>query len=125
MNCCKSIEKEADMAVELDKSREFVIFSLDAAPDVIVKMDAAEVDRLIKNLGDRRQLMAPGVPEKFDRTQARPAPLYPAFELDQERATGAIALTWRDPRFGWQSYMVSKENAKALGQALTNLTKGH
>lgn len=88
-------------------------------PSLTMKFTTAEIDRIIKELGDIRWDMEPSTPETPQMIKEEEEPvLDPIWEMDADPANEGVLLRLCDPRFGWLIYAIPREEARKLGGLL-------
>jgi hypothetical protein len=83
-----------------------------------VELDAGEIDGLLKNLSELRAMMQPPHPFDFTKNADINFIVDPRWEYGHEPSLGQSVLRIRDPRFGWLHYVISRDTARKLADAL-------
>ena len=78
-------------------------------------MTTASVDATLALLGTARAKMLPAYPAAWERGQTVCADRNPVWVQETDRLAGDVLLHLRDPRFGWQHYIFTKDDARKLG----------
>ena len=79
------------------------------------------VEETIDMLGLHRSAMVPAVPEKWSHGQKVNASRNPAWSIEHDQLAGDPLLHLRCPKFGWRHFILDKDKARALGEALIAL----
>ena len=103
----------------LDEDRRTVTLTLPTNPPVSLKLDAVQVEDVLKKLGEFRALMHPPVDPKYARRQRVKAITRPGWATEPEAMRADSLLHVRDPRYGWLHYLLPKVEAAKLGAALS------
>lgn len=99
----------------LDDDLKTVTVTFPSNPPVALQLDAAAIDDLLKNLGAFRASMLPPHDLSFTLGQKVMAIPNPAWVTEPDALLGDSLLHLRDPRFGWQHYVISRSDARKLG----------
>lgn len=102
----------------LDEDLKTVTVSFPSVPPVALKLDAREVDEMLRNLGEFRAAMQPEAPRTFDRGQLVPTAADPLWQSEPDGISGGSLLHLRDPRFGWLHYLLPRDEARKLADLL-------
>jgi len=105
---------------KLDEDGKTVTLTFPTEPPVALKLDAVQIDDLLRNLGMFRGGMQPEVPAGYALGQKVEAVLNPAWMTEPDLLMGDSLLHLRDPRFGWLHYLIPKGEAKKLAGFLQN-----
>ena len=105
-----------DLKIGLDAGRRTSTVTLPRASEL--KLEAGDMENLIRALGKKRSLMLPKVPREFDGCDPI-APENPRWEIvsHPQAAQGAV-LRLRDPRYGWISFAFDRDQLQELINAL-------
>jgi hypothetical protein len=103
---------------KLDEDGKTVTLTFPTEPPVALKLDAVQVDDLLRNLGIFRGSMKPEVPTKYALGLKVEAVPDPAWMTEPDLMLGDSLLHIRDPRFGWLHYLIPKTEAKKLAEFL-------
>ena len=103
---------------KLEDDRQTVTVTFPSDPPVVLKLTTASVDSLLHGLGGLRVQMLPAPPAEFTSGQEFVAAPYPGWATEVDATHGNSVLHFRDPRFGWLHYMITKEEALKLSTAL-------
>ena len=98
----------------LDDDSKTVTVTFPTNPPVALKLDAANVEDLLKNLGDLRALMTPAVASDYAPGQLVGVIPDLKWMTEPEIMMGASLLHFRDPRYGWLHYLIPPEEARKL-----------
>jgi len=98
----------------LDDDLKTVTITFPTNPPVALRLDVAGVEDLLKNLGEFRALMTPGIPSDFALGQTVGVIPDPRWMTEPEMMMGSSLLHFRDPRYGWLHYLLPRENAQKL-----------
>ena len=96
-----------------------VTVTVQADPEVRVDLDAHEVDDVIKNLGQMRQLMRPAHLSEFGGEMELANVFNPECVCDDDPVLAHSVLHIRDPRYGWLHYVLPRDVGNVLAKALT------
>ena len=108
----------SEPTLKLEDDRQTVTMTVPSDPPVVLKLSTADVDSLLHALGGLRVEMQPQPPAEFPRGQEFVAAPYPAWGTEIDAMHGNSVLRFRDPRFGWLHYMLSKAEAGKMSIAL-------
>ncbi|MGO9545225.1 MAG: hypothetical protein ACLPPF_10565 [Rhodomicrobium sp.] len=103
---------------KLEDDRKIVTLTFDAEPRVSLKLAVDAVDDILANLGEFRGGMTPEVKRDWAPGQKVRAVPDPRWYTELDLMRGDSLLHIRDPRFGWLSYLLPREEARKLGQYL-------
>ena len=103
---------------ELDEEQGIVTVTFPTDPPVALRLDAALVDEMIRNLGAYRARMEPEPSEDWKRGAEFEGITDPCWFAAPARLTGGSLLHVRDPRYGWLHYALPPESARKLGVLL-------
>jgi hypothetical protein len=103
---------------KLEDDLTTVTVTFPSVPVVQLKLDAAGIDDLLKNLGDFRGVMKPAVPIQNPLGQKTKAVFGPAWASEPEVMGGDSLLHIRDPRYGWLHYLLPRSDAANLAKHL-------
>ena len=95
-----------------------VTLTFPTTPPVTLKLNANQVDDILKNLGDFRAAMKQEVPKSFAMGQMVDAVPDPIWATEPDALLGNSLLDIRDPRFGWLHYLIPKDEARKLASLL-------
>ena len=107
--------KGPNWKLEGDYKSVTVTFPTD--PPVVLKLDVADVEDMLRNLGEFRAAMKPEVP-RVRPTGMVPARPDPIWWSEPDAMQGHSLLHIRDDRYGWLHYLLPPNEAKKLGQLL-------
>lgn len=99
--------------LEADNKTVTAMFAND--PTLTAKFTTAEIDRILKELGEIRAEMEPLVPDTFEMAEDEEPVIDPIWETSTDQSNKAVLLHLCDPRFGWLHYALPREEAKKLG----------
>jgi hypothetical protein len=105
---------------KLDEDGKTVTLAFPTEPPVALKLDAVQVDDLLRNLGLFRGSMKPEVPTGYALGQKVEAVPDPSWSTEPDLMMGDSLLHIRDPRFGWLHYLIPKGEAKKLAGFFQN-----
>jgi hypothetical protein len=103
---------------KLEDDLTTVTLTLSSVPAVQIKLDAADIDDLLKNLGHFRGAMKPAVPIQNPLGQKTKAVFGPAWATEPDIMGGDSLLHIRDPRYGWLHYLLPRSDAANLARHL-------
>ena len=82
-------------------------------------MDTEAVEAALQMFGLARAEMLPAVPAEWPRGQmVRGVFRDPAFDMEADQLAGDPLLHIRHQRFGWLHFIITKAEARKLGEAL-------
>ncbi|GLS22672.1 hypothetical protein GCM10007874_56920 [Labrys miyagiensis] len=100
---------------KLEDDLETVTLTFPTGPVVVLTLNVAQLEDILKNLGDFRARMKPQIPEKYAVGQKMVFAINnPSWFTEPELMQGNSLLHIRDPRFGWLSYHIPSEEALKL-----------
>jgi hypothetical protein len=102
----------------LDKDGQALTLTLPTDPPVALRLDAAQVDDMLRNLGDFRAIMAPAHDKEWLPGRRVVAEPDPCWSTEPEVLMGNSILHLRDPRYGWLHYLLPRDAARDLGSSL-------
>jgi hypothetical protein len=108
----------SDRNWNLEDDLKTVTLTVSSVPAVQIKLDAAGIDDLLKNLGNFRGAMKPEVPIKNPLGQKTKAVFGPAWATEPDIMRGDSLLHIRDPRYGWLHYLLPRSDAANLAKHL-------
>ncbi len=82
-----------------------------------VQLSAERVETMLNALGLARSGMLPEIPETWISAMVR-AQRDPKCSVEADALAGDALLHLRDRHFGWRHYVLTKDEARKLGQAL-------
>lgn len=93
-----------------------------STPELELKLTAIEVDALISALSNARQQLLPPVPFEIAPDTKLEAILNPAWRTrpPPHKSVPGPLLVLRHPGHGWQPFILPRDEAKALGEWLSN-----
>jgi hypothetical protein len=97
-----------------------VTVTFSTEPSAPVKIDTADVEDIVRNLGRFRSFMLPETPPELPSERMVDAHPDPHWRVEAEIMTGDSLLHIRDPRFGWLHFLLPRESARLLGETLTS-----
>ncbi len=103
---------------KLDDDLKTVTLTFDTEPRVSLKLGVDAVEDILANLGEFRGGMSPEVKRDWAGGQKVRAVPDPRWYTEPDLMRGDSLLHIRDPRFGWLSYLLPREEARKLGQYL-------
>jgi hypothetical protein len=103
---------------QLDKDGRAVTLTLPTDPPIALRLDSAQIDDMLRNLGDFRASMQPSHAQEWRTGQRVVAEPDPCWQSEPELMMGNSLLHLRDPRFGWLHYLFPREAARELGHSL-------
>jgi hypothetical protein len=115
----KKGKEMSEINVKLEDDMQTVTLASD--PPGVLKLTTTDVDSLLHALGGVRVQMQPAPPAEFSSGQQFVAAPHPSWATEMDATHGNPVLHFRDPRFGWLHYMISKEEARKLSAALAML----
>ena len=101
---------------KLDDDFKTVTVTFPTDPPVSLRIDAAGLDQMLENLGLFRASMTPPHDASFALGQKVSCILNPAWVTEPDAMLGNSILHLRDPRFGWQHYLIPRDEARKLGE---------
>ncbi len=105
---------------QLDDDRRHVTITFPTTPSVMLRWDAGTVEDTLEQLGNYRADMWPDVPSNFQLGQQVRAISNPRWATEPTLETGETLLHIRDPRFGWLHYVIPRDEARKLSNAIQN-----
>lgn len=86
---------------------------LDFSGDPIESLSADDLSVMIASLGNLRDQMKPGHPERYVPPTGQPVNviLDPAWYISNDWLSGNPVIHIRDPRFGWLGYLIPTSEA--------------
>jgi hypothetical protein len=105
---------------KLEDDYKTVTVTFPSVPNVALKLDAAGIEEMQKNLGTLRAAMKPEVSKTFALGQGVHAVPDPIWMTEPDVMLGNSLLHIRDPRFGWLHYLIPKNEARKLAEYLQN-----
>jgi hypothetical protein len=102
----------------LDKDGRAVTLTLPTDPPVALRLNSAQVDDMLRNLGDFRASMAPPHDTAWQPGRRVVAEPDPCWLTEPEILMGNSVLHVRDPRYGWLHYLLPRHAARELGSQL-------
>jgi hypothetical protein len=105
----------------LDESGQSVTIAFATTPPMALKLSTAEVENVLKNLGEFRSAMKPLVAARFQQTRKVAAVINPTWAIESEMLLGNALLHLRDTRFGWLHFNLPREKARKIGEHLIRL----
>ncbi len=102
----------------LEEDLKTVTVTFASEPPVALQLNVADIDDMLKNLGAFRASMLPLHDHSFTPGQKVMAIPNPAWMTEPDALLGDSLLHLRDPRFGWQHYVLSRNEARKLGVLL-------
>jgi hypothetical protein len=115
------IYEMTSMNWNLDESGQSVTISFASTPPVALKLSTAEVENVLRKLGEFRSAMKPPVAARLQRAQKVAAVINPTWAIEPEMLLGNALLHLRDNRFGWLHFNVPREEARKIGEHLIRL----
>jgi len=112
----------ADPHCEFEQENNVLSLKFTDHPKTTHRLEAAQVDEMIANLGSYRMKMEPKPTSdwkpgsKVDR-----AITDPRWYVEPEMMQGDILLHIRDLRFDWLHYILPRESARKLAEALISV----
>ena len=103
---------------KLEDDLKTVTVTFPTEPEVVLKLTTSDIDLMLENLGVFRASMLPSHAPDWAVGQTVGAILNPRWTTESDALLGNSLLHLRDPRFGWQHYMIPKEEARKLGEVL-------
>ena len=103
---------------KLEDDLKTVTVTFPTNPPTALKLDAAGVEDLLKNLGEFRAHMKPEIAAEWELGQKVGAVPDPRWYSESELMMGNSLLHLRDQRFGWLHYVLPRESARELGMVL-------
>ena len=89
------------------------------------RLTAASCENLVQFLGGVRKTLLPTISEIFSYQSGAPLKAERSFNIAfGTEQLGDVLLHMGDVRFGWLSYVLTREEAKRLGQKLIDLADG-
>ncbi|MDB5822246.1 MAG: hypothetical protein JWR21_950 [Herminiimonas sp.] len=102
----------------LDKDGQAVTLTLPTDPPVALRLNSAQIDDMLRNLGDFRASMAPPHEKTWQPGRRVVAEPDPCWLTEPEIMPGNSVLHLRDPRYGWLHYLLPRDAARELGNSL-------
>lgn len=99
---------------KLSDDLKTVTITFPTTPTVVLELDAAGVEDILKNLGEFRANMSPTIPPTFALGQPVRAVPNPRWATEPDAMMGDSLLHLRDPRFGWLHYQIPRAEAGKL-----------
>lgn len=99
---------------ELSDDGKHVTVTFPSIPPVALKLDAGQVDEVLRNLGEFRANMTPEHSATFAPSRKVGAVPDPKWYTEPEVMQGHTLLHLRDPRYGWLSYLLPRPEASKL-----------
>jgi hypothetical protein len=110
-------------AWKLEDDRQNISVTFPTDPPVELRLDAAGINDLLHGVGGLRAVMLPehsyDDPRGQKLTNVVPDPRW---STEHDLLLGNILIHLRDPRFGTLSYLLNRDEARALGQSLVDLS---
>ncbi len=103
---------------KLDDDLKTVTLTFDTEPRVSLKLAVEAVEDILAHLGEFRGAMTPEVKRDWVPGRKVQAVPDPRWYTEPDLMRGDSLLHIRDPRFGWLSYLLPREEARKLGQYL-------
>ena len=103
---------------KLDRDKKTATLILPTDPPVALRLNAAQIDTMIRDLGIFRATMQPHHPREWLPAQKIVMEPYPRWSVQPDPLLGDTLLHLRDPRFGWLHYDFPLKAAHELGQCL-------
>jgi hypothetical protein len=103
---------------KLEDDLKTVTVTFPTDPPVVLKITTSDIDDMLENLGVLRASMLPPHPPEWAVGQTMGVIPNPRWTTEPDALLGNSLLHIRDPRFGWQHYMIPKEEARKLGEVL-------
>lgn len=95
-----------------------VTVSFPTTPPIALKLNLADVEDILRNLGEFRAVMKPEIPKSYAMGQTVRALPNPAWVTEPDALAGDSLLHLRDPRYGWLHYLIPREEARNLARYL-------
>jgi len=99
--------------LEADNKTVTAVFATE--PPVTLKFSTAEIEGILKDLGEIRWDMEPEVPDTFVMEEDEEPVPDPVWETAADKSNENALLHICDPRFGWLHYAIPREEAQKLG----------
>lgn len=99
--------------LEADNKTVTAVFATD--PPVTLKFSTAEIEGILKELGEIRADMEPEVPDSFEMAKDEEPISDPIWDTAPDESNENALLHICDPRFGWLHYAIPTAEAKKLG----------
>jgi hypothetical protein len=116
----KSREDTSGPIWKLEDDRKTVTVTLPTQPQIALKLSGADVQTMLEKLGAFRAQMQPPHESRYAPGQKCECVANPAWLAEPDALLGNTLLHLRDPRFGWQHYMIPREEARKLARVLQN-----
>lgn len=110
----------AGLELRLEGDRRTATVTFPTEPPVVLKLDAARLDKMLETLGRLRAAMTPGHAPTFAPGQKVIGVRNPPWLAEPDMMQGDSLLHLRDPHFGWRHYLFPREEAKKLAGVLQN-----
>lgn len=95
-----------------------VTITFPTKPVVVLKIDTAELEKMLQALGQFRAMMQPEIEKRWPLGSMSQAIPDPAWATEPDQMYGASLLHLRDPRYGWLHYLLPPHEARKLGELL-------
>lgn len=102
--------------IDLVDDRKTLLYVDDPANPI--RLAADQVDAMLKSVGLLRSAMLPEIPQVWASGTTVAAQRDPKFSVEADMLAGDALLHVRDPHFGWRHFIISKDKARELGEAL-------
>jgi hypothetical protein len=105
---------------KLEDDLKTVTVTFPTQPLVVLKLSVADMENMLEHLGAFRALMHPPREPSYAPGQKCECIPNPAWLTEPDALLGNTLFHLRDPRFGWQHYMIPREEARKLARVLQN-----
>jgi hypothetical protein len=104
----------------LEDDLKTVTVTFPTQPLVVLKLSVADIENMLEHLGAFRARMYPPREPSYAPGQKCECIQNPAWLTDPDALLGNTLFHLRDPRFGWQHYLIPREEARKLARVLQN-----
>jgi hypothetical protein len=105
---------------KLEDDGKTVTVTFATQPQIALKLSVADMENMLEKLGAFRAQMQPPREPSYAPGQKCECVPNPAWLTEPDALLGNTLLHLRDPRFGWQHYMIPREEARKLARVLQN-----
>ncbi len=98
--------------LESDNKTVTAVFA--TTPPLTLKFTTAEIEGILKDLGEIRADMEPEVPDSYEMAEGEEPIEDPVWETTPDQSGQNALLHLCDPRFGWLHYAIPQEEARKL-----------
>ena len=116
----QSHEERAGPVWKLEDDRKTVTLTFATQPQIALKLSVADIELMLAKLGAFRAQMQPPHEPRYAPGQKCECVPNPPWLAEPDALLGNTLLHVLDPRFGWQHYMLPREEARKLARVLQN-----